>query len=318
VLLDRKMFAEAVEAQRKAIACNPHLASSYINLGTALRKQNKLKEARDAFEKGIALYEKAAFRKPAELAVAHFVLGSILEAEGKVPEAVASYRKSIAFNPDFDLSHHDLALILQTQGKLPEAIAAWRSLVAIQERKVKEKSARPEDHSKLGGTLNDLAMLLNRTGEFAEARSLIDRAIERQQIALRADSDSPTYRRFLRNHHTVLTEALLGLGDHAAAARTAEKVPLFSTQGWKDEFGSAKVLALCIALALKDPKLSTEQRQRLSQDYAERSKRLLRQAVEHCPVNPQAQHTLARFLATFPHEQLRDAAQGRAVGPEGR
>src|SRR5262249_7199049 len=144
--------------------------------------------------------EKAAPRKPAQLAAAYFNLGSVREADGKGPEAVENYRKAIAFNPDFALAYQNLALILQRLGKLPEAISAWRSLVAIHEKKVKERSARPEDHSNFGGSLNDLAQLLNRTGEFAEARTLIDRAIKHQLIALRTDPDNTTYRLFLRNH----------------------------------------------------------------------------------------------------------------------
>ena len=69
---NKRKFAEAEAAFRKAIELKPDYAAAYNNLGNALREQKKLAEAEAAFRKAIEL-------KP-DYAEAHNNLGNALTA----------------------------------------------------------------------------------------------------------------------------------------------------------------------------------------------------------------------------------------------
>src|SRR5262249_25105320 len=63
--------------------------------------------------------------------MAHHYLGNALRMQGKLDEAVASYRKFIEQSPKYAPSYLNLSIALQQQGKWDEAIAALKNLLAI-------------------------------------------------------------------------------------------------------------------------------------------------------------------------------------------
>jgi glycosyltransferase involved in cell wall biosynthesis/predicted negative regulator of RcsB-dependent stress response len=62
---------------------------------------------------------------------AHYELGVICAALGKLDEAERSYRKSIALKNDFALAHYDLGVILSKTDREAEAVERYRTAVAL-------------------------------------------------------------------------------------------------------------------------------------------------------------------------------------------
>src|SRR5262249_44214322 len=90
---------------------------------------------------------------------------------------------------------------------------------------------------------------------------------------------NPAYRQYYRNNRWRLTEALLALGAHDAAAAAAGEFLQAAVNPPQDAFTAACFLGGCARLADKDPQLSAERRRELAQSYAARAVELLRQSV---------------------------------------
>ena len=93
----------------------------------------------------------------------------------------------------------------------------------------------------------------------------------------------PAYTRHLGRHYRVLAEALVRLGDHAAAARAAAETP--NTAG-PDESADrywAGILARCVSLAEHDATLAAEKREALSKAYGDQTMTLSWQASQRGP-----------------------------------
>jgi len=99
---------------------------------------------------------------------AHYNLANTLQDFGRPEEAEASYRQAIALKPDFVEAHYNLANTLQDFGRPQEAETSYRQAIAL-------KPDYAEAHSNLGVTLQELGRL-----EDAEAS-------HRQAIKLKPD-----------------------------------------------------------------------------------------------------------------------------------
>ncbi|HLJ98243.1 MAG TPA: hypothetical protein VKU02_34105 [Gemmataceae bacterium] len=85
----------------------------------------------------------------------------------------------------------------------------------------------------------------------AENRLLEQEAIH--QSARKANPRHPDFRQALCNNRAMLTETLLGLGDHAAAADTAAQRIQAATDPANDVYNAACFLSRCAPLAKQDP-----------------------------------------------------------------
>src|SRR5205085_9455320 len=105
---------------------------------------------------------------------------------------------------------------------------------------------------RLGGVLNNLAMLLNDEGRLDQARQVIGKAIDHQQSAHKKEPKDEMCRRFLRNHYSVLAEICLKQEDHDGLAKAAvEPAKLFPDDG-QEYYAAAEFLVRCLTLVEKD------------------------------------------------------------------
>jgi Flp pilus assembly protein TadD len=93
-------------------------ALNQLNYGITLARMNRVAEARTHLEKSL----QADAMQP----LAHEILGGLLEAEGKLPEAVSHYREAIRQRPDFGKAHLDLAAALARKGDKAGAATEFR------------------------------------------------------------------------------------------------------------------------------------------------------------------------------------------------
>jgi len=59
------------------------------------------------------------------------VLGQLLAAEDRVPEAAAAYRRALRMDPSYVPALRALAEIGEREGRIAEAIAHWRHIAEI-------------------------------------------------------------------------------------------------------------------------------------------------------------------------------------------
>jgi Flp pilus assembly protein TadD len=93
-------------------------APNQLNYGITLARMNRIAEARTHLTRSL----EADARQP----LAHEFLGGLLEAEGKIPEAVSHYREAIRLRPDFGKAHLDLGAALARTGDRAGAAAEFR------------------------------------------------------------------------------------------------------------------------------------------------------------------------------------------------
>lgn len=105
---------EAIDHFNRALQINPGYAKAHNNLGTALASQGKTAEAIKHF--GIALYINPGY------AAAHSNIGVTLAGQDEVEKAIVHFRAALRLKPDYAKVHSNLGAALVRQGKLPEAL----------------------------------------------------------------------------------------------------------------------------------------------------------------------------------------------------
>lgn len=178
----------------KALRINPTFPRAHNNLANVLARQGKSEQA-------IAHYTKALEIKP-NFPKAHNNLGNVLARQGKNQEAIVHYTKALQIKPDFAGAHNNLGNILQGQGKIDEAVFHFSRALEL-------KPGFAEAHFNLGnalarqGKLDQAQMHFIRSLElkptFAEARNSLgvvlarkgrlDEAIDQFREALRLKPD---------------------------------------------------------------------------------------------------------------------------------
>jgi hypothetical protein len=120
----------------------------------------------------------------------------------------------------------------------------------------------------------NLAILLRQSKDFGSARRLLEEAAPHHKTALDANPGNLIFRRYFRNNRRVLAETLADLGEHTAAANTADDWIQAAVDPADDLYNAACIFARCIPLAERDNK-------ERAQAYADRAVATLRQAVKN-------------------------------------
>ena len=95
-------------------------------------------------------------------------LGTVLQGQGKLDEAIENYRKAVSLKPDFALSYTNLGKALKEQNKLDEAAENHRKAVLIEP---------------------DFAMAYNNLGTVLQEQNKLDEAIEKYWRAISLQPD---------------------------------------------------------------------------------------------------------------------------------
>ena len=102
--------------------------------------------------------------------LAHNNLGNALQVQGKIPEAIEHYRRSLRLNPEYMRAHNNLGRALASQGKLTEAIQHYRHALRI----------NPDAtlaHRNLGVTLQTLGKYADAIDHYTKALQLSPRSV---------------------------------------------------------------------------------------------------------------------------------------------
>jgi predicted CXXCH cytochrome family protein len=108
-------------------------ALNQLSYGITLARMNRIPEARTHIEKSL--------QADAAQPLAHEVLGNLLEAQGKVPEAVGHYKEAIRLKPDFGKAHLDLGATLARRGDRNGAAEEFRAAQSDPDPQIRQMAA---------------------------------------------------------------------------------------------------------------------------------------------------------------------------------
>jgi Flp pilus assembly protein TadD len=181
---------------------------AHYNLGNALLREGKVREAKLHFERAIAI-------QPAQPG-AHNNLGAILQQEGNLQEAAAHFALVLRMQPDHAGAHNNLGNVLFRLGRFDEAEEHFAQAIALQP----DFAAA---HTGLGNALVRQGRLDEAAREYAEA------------IRLRPDSADP---------YTGLGSIFLERGDLQRAAAQFERALAIDPKHQGARIGLARVRSL--------------------------------------------------------------------------
>ncbi len=133
----------------------PTDVESWVMRGIIHRKLGLFKESETYCRRALAINAADAW--------AHHVLGSALQCQGCMQEAIACYRRSIQLKSDVVEAHYFLANALREVGSMNEAAASYRQAIKLQPSFVE--------------ALSNLGAVLTYLGETEEAVSVLNKAI---------------------------------------------------------------------------------------------------------------------------------------------
>ena len=153
---EKKDYASAVPAWRKALALDPNEPRAHDNFGVALAETGNLDEAILEYRKSLALNSGSSHT--------HNNLGSALAEKGMLDEAAEEFEKAVELNPDNASAQINLGNVLATQkGRLNEGLMHLNKGIEI------------DPESATGQ--NDFGIALAKTGSLDEAILHIQKAL---------------------------------------------------------------------------------------------------------------------------------------------
>ena len=156
---------------------------------------------------------------------------------GAVPEAIAIYEKLLKLDPTNPRYRRELAEAYNAQAtnqndrsKVAEILAAHRKALALREGLVREFPDDPEARNNLGGTLNNLGVVLDETGPSAgRALAMYRRAVEQAEAAFARAPQVVLYGRYLGTQYSNVASTLRALGRHDEAILAYQR----SVEHWR-------------------------------------------------------------------------------------
>jgi tetratricopeptide (TPR) repeat protein len=153
-------WKDSVTLWTHTLACTSGTWAAHNNLGIALDRLGRHREAIEHFHKGLEI-------RPA-YAQAHFNLGVALANDGQFDKAASAYRAALLLDPGYLDARINLGLALDRCGQFHDAVAELDKAIEL-----KQDSAAAH---------NSLGTILARNGKYADA-------IQQFQIALRIQPD---------------------------------------------------------------------------------------------------------------------------------
>jgi Tfp pilus assembly protein PilF len=135
---NRATFAEAIEAYRRAIQCDPDFADAHCNIGSVYFNQDRLESARTCFERALQCDPRHV--------EANLNLATLLEEDGRNQAALRHYKIALEADPLGADIHVSLALLYEKIGLRRKAQGIWRRYLQLEPLGVWVEIARQRLH----------------------------------------------------------------------------------------------------------------------------------------------------------------------------
>lgn len=195
-LFDADRLREADQVYMQICHAASMDVESWVMRGLIHRKLGLFREAENFCRHALKIGPGAAS--------AHHVLGSALQCQGRMSEALACYRKAIELQPDYAEAYYFLANALRETGEMHDAAKCYRTAIKLQPNYVEALSNLSATLITLGD-LQAAALLLNKAialrpdspqilcnqGNILQRDGRLVEALEKYQRALQLNPDSP-------------------------------------------------------------------------------------------------------------------------------
>jgi tetratricopeptide (TPR) repeat protein len=177
-------------------------------------------------------------------------------------------------------AYNYLAIEHRNAGKIAEALEAQRKALALREALVRDNPEEPEDQTNLGGTLNNIGVLLADKGHQRDALAMYRRAAEHTAAAFARAPQVIGYGRFLAITYSNIARTQRDLGQPAEGLRSYRQC----VDVWQKLAGGNPAVPYLRA-SLWDAywNLGSYQREAGRAEEAARSIRLAREVLEGLP-----------------------------------
>jgi serine/threonine protein kinase/predicted Zn-dependent protease len=223
----------------KQHANDPNLRAAMANVQLRIGKIQKDLGDGAGSQKSIltakSIYQALAKEKPADREV-QVGLAECQYRLGELPEAIRIYERLIKLDPKNPGHRRGLAEAYNSQAtnqndvsKVAEVLEAHRKALALRESLEREFPDDPAAQNDLGGTLNNIGVVLNRQGHTQDALAMYVRAVEQGEAAFGKAPQVTLYGHYLGTQYRNVTQMLRALGryDEALGAEQRE------TNHWK-------------------------------------------------------------------------------------
>jgi serine/threonine-protein kinase len=164
-------------------------ANAFNSQGLILTVQGRYEEARQAYERALALREKVLGPDHPMVTPSLNNIGNVLEEMGRYEEARRMHERVLAIrekvlgpqHPDMASALGNLGNVLTSLGRYEEALQRHERALAVREQ------ALGAEHPLIANTLNNLGDTLRALGRYEESRRMHERALALQEKALSAD-----------------------------------------------------------------------------------------------------------------------------------
>lgn len=168
------------EALLKGRETHREFASILVVKADLLREDHQLTEAATAAFRALEIQESLGSGETPELAITLNGLGSILHDQHKYQDAVKQYMRALVMNmktvgsnnPETAATYNNLGNVYQDAGDNDAAEKYYRKTLEIQ------REIYTTDNPDVAATYNNIATILVRQSRFAEAKELLQKAID--------------------------------------------------------------------------------------------------------------------------------------------
>jgi len=125
IYLQQSQPDRAIKALKKAIKINQYYTDAHNQLGLAYRDQGKYKKAMTQFQ---AALDDKSYRAPEKI---HLNIGYLYLKKGKPAEALQSFERAVAIDPNYLRGVLGLAAAYKASGQADQAAKEYRRVVAL-------------------------------------------------------------------------------------------------------------------------------------------------------------------------------------------
>ncbi len=268
-LMAAEAYSRSTEAALHALALDPGMADAYAALGSTAAGQ---------FQRatGVALLQRAITLRPS-FATAHQWLGSVSMSNGNLTQGLASIERAAVLDPRSLVIGENHAWILLTLGRNADARTSCLRVL--------------EFAPTYGGCLGEVAMADLLSGDFDEARQMLDRL---------AASFNPS----ASNQGRELIAALSGKGDRHALAVRMSALPLRSRLGAASGNALEDYQVATVLMLLGEGQLGLDYVDRLSRELGnEMDWAIMSPALDPIRCEPRFRAVVERIKTSDPHEK---------------
>jgi tetratricopeptide (TPR) repeat protein len=122
-LTSAKLYQQAAEKYREAVAIDPHFAEAHNGLGIALELQEEFDDAIEQYRKAAELWKTTG---SPDQKFALYNSANVLRSKTKYQEAAEKYREAIVLDPEYAGAYNGLGVTLEIQEKFDDAIEQYR------------------------------------------------------------------------------------------------------------------------------------------------------------------------------------------------